>query len=138
MLNISFTEFLVFCILAILILGPEKLPSALRRAHQGYKRIRYFYNSSFYHFENELKNGFDQISSKKDRYQGMHPIYACPYQAAFIQTLLNSSHSCNIQIIETVANASIRQALIHCKKPKFSLTLTTDQDTTSLLVKDVA
>ena len=46
MLNVSITEFIVFVILAILILGPEKLPFVLVKARSFYKKTKYVFDST--------------------------------------------------------------------------------------------
>lgn len=55
MFNISFGEILVFVIIALIILGPEKLPQTLRSTMIKYRQFKNTLNKIQQDFENELE-----------------------------------------------------------------------------------
>ena len=55
MLNIGFTELLCFAIIALLVLGPEKLPEGARFAAKWYGKIKRFISSVQNEIDQELK-----------------------------------------------------------------------------------
>lgn len=55
MLNVGFTELLLFGIVALIILGPEKLPKAIRTAGRWYAQIRRLINNVQRDIEQELQ-----------------------------------------------------------------------------------
>lgn len=55
MLNVGFTELLLFGIVALIILGPEKLPTAIRTAGRWYAKIRHLINNVQRDIEQELQ-----------------------------------------------------------------------------------
>lgn len=55
MLNIGLTELLVFCSIALLVLGPNKLPEAARFAAQAYRTIKRFISNVQNDIDRELR-----------------------------------------------------------------------------------
>lgn len=55
MLNIGFTEILLFGIIALVVLGPDKLPIAVRTAGRWYARLRYMVSNLQQDIEKELQ-----------------------------------------------------------------------------------
>ncbi|RYY79651.1 MAG: twin-arginine translocase subunit TatB [Moraxellaceae bacterium] len=55
MLNIGFSELLLFGIIALVILGPEKLPTAVRTAGRWYARLRHLVSNLQHDIEKELQ-----------------------------------------------------------------------------------
>ena len=55
MLNVGMTELLCFAIVALLVLGPEKLPEAARFAAKWYGKAKRFINSVQTEVDRELK-----------------------------------------------------------------------------------
>ena len=55
MFNISFGEILIFAIIALIILGPEKFPLAVRSAMQKYQKLKTSMNNIQQQFEHELE-----------------------------------------------------------------------------------
>jgi sec-independent protein translocase protein TatB len=55
MLNIGMTELLIFGIIALLVLGPEKLPEALRSAGKCYRKIKHLINTVQTDLDRELR-----------------------------------------------------------------------------------
>ncbi|ONG42153.1 twin arginine-targeting protein translocase TatB [Alkanindiges hydrocarboniclasticus] len=55
MLNIGFSELLLFGIIALVILGPEKLPTAVRTAGRWYARLRHLVSNLQQDIEKELQ-----------------------------------------------------------------------------------
>ena len=55
MLNIGFTELLCFAIIALLVLGPEKLPEGARFAAKWYGKIKRFISNVQNEIDQELK-----------------------------------------------------------------------------------
>ncbi len=56
MFNLSGTEIIVILLLALVILGPEKLPDAMRKAGRAYSELRKMANS----FQSEVKSALDE------------------------------------------------------------------------------
>ena len=56
MFNLSGTEIVVILLLALVVLGPEKLPEALRRAGRTYAELRKMGNS----FQSEMRSVLDE------------------------------------------------------------------------------
>ena len=56
MFNLSGSEIVVILLLALVVLGPEKLPDALRRAGRMYAELKKMGNS----FQAEVKNALDE------------------------------------------------------------------------------
>ena len=56
MFNLSGTEIIVILLLALVILGPEKLPEAMRKAGRAYSELRKMANS----FQSEVKSALDE------------------------------------------------------------------------------
>lgn len=56
MFNLSGSEIVVILLLALIVLGPEKLPEAIRKFGRVYSEIRKISNG----FQNEFKNAFDE------------------------------------------------------------------------------
>jgi sec-independent protein translocase protein TatB len=54
--NLSGTEIIVILLLALVILGPEKLPEAMRKAGKAYSELRKMANS----FQSEVKSVLDE------------------------------------------------------------------------------
>jgi sec-independent protein translocase protein TatB len=54
--NLSGTEIIVILLLALVILGPEKLPDAMRKAGRAYSELRKMANS----FQSEVKSVLDE------------------------------------------------------------------------------
>jgi sec-independent protein translocase protein TatB len=54
--NLSGSEIVVILLLALIVLGPEKLPEAIRRFGRVYSEIRKISNG----FQSEFKNAFDE------------------------------------------------------------------------------
>ncbi len=55
MLNIGFSELLLFGIIALVILGPDKLPTAVRTAGRWYARLRFMVSNLQQDIEKELQ-----------------------------------------------------------------------------------
>ena len=56
MFNLSGSEIVVILLLALIVLGPEKLPEAIRKFGRVYSEIRKISNG----FQSEFKNAFDE------------------------------------------------------------------------------
>ncbi len=56
MFNLSGTEIIVILLLALVVLGPEKLPEALRRAGRTYAELKKMGNS----FQSEMRSVLDE------------------------------------------------------------------------------
>lgn len=56
MFNLSGSEIVVIVLLALIVLGPEKLPDAIRKFGRVYSEIRKISNG----FQSEFKNAFDE------------------------------------------------------------------------------
>jgi sec-independent protein translocase protein TatB len=54
--NLSGSEIVVILLLALIVLGPEKLPEAIRKFGRVYSEIRKISNG----FQSEFKNAFDE------------------------------------------------------------------------------
>ena len=55
MLNIGFSELLLFGIIALIVLGPDKLPTAVRTAGRWYARLRFMIGNLQQDIEKELQ-----------------------------------------------------------------------------------
>ena len=55
MLNIGFSELLLFGIIALIVLGPDKLPTAVRTAGHWYARLRFMLGNLQQDIEKELQ-----------------------------------------------------------------------------------
>lgn len=55
MLNIGFTELLIFAIIALLVLGPDKLPEAIRFVFKWYSKIKRTLNNIQNDLDRELR-----------------------------------------------------------------------------------
>lgn len=64
MLNIGFSELLLFGIIALVVLGPDKLPTAVRTAGRWYARLRFMLSNLQQDIEKEL-----QLSELRDHMQ---------------------------------------------------------------------
>lgn len=56
MFNLSGSEIVVILLLALIVLGPEKLPEAIRKFGRVYSEVRKISNG----FQSEFKNAFDE------------------------------------------------------------------------------
>ena len=56
MFNLSGSEIVVILLLALIVLGPEKLPDAIRKFGRVYSEVRKISNG----FQSEFKNAFDE------------------------------------------------------------------------------
>ena len=56
MFNLSGSEIVVIVLLALIVLGPEKLPDAIRKFGRVYSEVRKISNG----FQSEFKNAFDE------------------------------------------------------------------------------
>ena len=56
MFNLSGSEIVVILLLALIVLGPEKLPEAIRKFARVYSEVRKISNG----FQSEFKNAFDE------------------------------------------------------------------------------
>jgi sec-independent protein translocase protein TatB len=54
--NLSGSEIVVILLLALIVLGPEKLPEAIRKFSRVYNEVRKISNG----FQSEFKNAFDE------------------------------------------------------------------------------
>jgi sec-independent protein translocase protein TatB len=61
MLDVGMTELLCFAIIAILVLGPEKLPEAARFAGRWYVRLKRYITN----LQNEIDQNYVCLSSAK-------------------------------------------------------------------------
>lgn len=61
MFNISFGELLAFAIIALIILGPEKLPHTLRRVLLKYRAVK----NQISKIQNDIENELDLIELKR-------------------------------------------------------------------------
>ena len=66
MLNIGIMELLLFGIIALLILGPEKLPEAVRFGSRWYHKIKRMVNSVQHDLERELRISELRIQMQKE------------------------------------------------------------------------
>jgi sec-independent protein translocase protein TatB len=62
MLNIGFTELFIFAVIALLVLGPEKLPEAIRFVFKWYSKIKRTLNNLQNDLDRELR-----LSELKDQ-----------------------------------------------------------------------
>lgn len=78
MFNVGFGEFIVFAIIALLVLGPEQLPKAIYRVIQFYRQFKKLLNQVQHDFEKELQlselqhlmqRELEQIKLKEDEMQ---------------------------------------------------------------------
>lgn len=127
MLNVGLGEFIVFCILAILILGPEKLPQALQSARRTYKKVKYVFDANIYDLEAQLEKHIPPHNPINVPYQYTETLPHSPYSISFIQRTVRSAqqHPCSIAIIHQLHNQAFRQELMQAKH-------NTEPDLTSL------
>lgn len=64
MLNVGISEFLVFAVIALLVLGPDKLPEALRFVGKWYSKGKRFVSNIQNDIDHELR-----VSELKDQMQ---------------------------------------------------------------------
>lgn len=64
MLNVGISEFLVFAVIALLVLGPDKLPEALRFVSRWYSKGKRFISNVQNDIDHELR-----VSELKDQMQ---------------------------------------------------------------------
>ena len=55
MLNLGMSELLVFAIIAVIVLGPDKLPTAVRSVIKWYRQIKMLINNVQRDIERELE-----------------------------------------------------------------------------------
>lgn len=117
MLNVGLGEFIVFCILAILILGPEKLPQALQSACRMYKKVKYVFDANIYDLEAQLEKHTAPHNTIIVPYHYTETLTHSPYSIGFIQRTVKSAqqHPCSIAIIHQLHNFAFRQELIQTK-----------------------
>jgi len=60
MLNISFGEILVFAVIALIVLGPDKLPQTLKSAFSKYRKLK----AQLSKIQTDLENELDLIELK--------------------------------------------------------------------------
>lgn len=65
MLNVGMFEFAIFAILALIVLGPEKLPKAIRTAMHYYRKIKHLIQNVQQDIERELE--IAEIREKMDK-----------------------------------------------------------------------
>lgn len=65
MFGLSSEKFLILLVLAVFILGPERLPQYTRSLAQFIKRLRKMANSAQEQMKNELGDGFEDLDWKK-------------------------------------------------------------------------
>lgn len=117
MLNVGMGEFLVFVILAIIILGPEKLPFVIQKTRQTYKKTKLLFDSQIYDLESQL-DAWQQSSDQQGFvYVYIDPIARYPYHPHYIQSLfLNRHHQlCHIGLIHQLNNHALKHELIASK-----------------------
>lgn len=114
MLNVGLGEFLVFAIIAILILGPEKLPQAIRAVAKFKKKLDHLQQGVQHTIQKELELGqlksalteeqqyIAQLEKRLDTYlnKDVHP----QDQSAQLvsKPLFNSDQSSNMSILSNV------------------------------------
>ncbi|MGY5394197.1 Sec-independent protein translocase subunit TatA/TatB [Acinetobacter sp. NigerLNRRAM0016] len=113
MLNVSITEFIVFVILAILILGPEKLPFVLAKARSFYKKTKYVFDSNIYDLEAQIEKYYSPIELSRKQYIYLDPIAFSPYHSLFIQQLfrIRSNQLCTIGLIHQLHSHALQQEI---------------------------
>lgn len=70
MFDIGFSELLMFGAIALIILGPEKLPHAARSAGKWYAKIRHTINS----IQNEIESEFDLAEARRQMQEELEKI----------------------------------------------------------------
>lgn len=100
MLNIGFSEILLFGIIALVILGPEKLPFAVRTAGRWYARLRHFVNNIQHDIEKEL-----QLSELREQMQ--QELSRIKSMEAQMQVQLNQMHQDIAELSQTTAHSSM-------------------------------
>lgn len=66
MFNIGAGELLVICLVALIVLGPDKLPEAARKAGELMSQVRKYSSG----FQSELRNALDEPVESKARERG--------------------------------------------------------------------
>ena len=122
MLNISITEFIVFVVLAILILDPEKLPHVLLKARAFYKKSKYLFDHNIYDLEAQIEKYCTPSASSAKQYHYLDPIALSPYQRQFILQLFQPQtvHLCNIGLIHQMHSQALKQEIWEVKRQHHS------------------
>jgi len=69
MFNIGGAEVLVICMLALLVLGPDKLPDAARSAGKMYRQVRNMTDG----FQHEMRNAMAEVDIQKQMEATINP-----------------------------------------------------------------
>jgi len=69
MFDIGFSELLLFGVIALIVLGPEKLPQAARTAGQWYAKLRRTVST----LQSEIEAELDLADRKSTRLNSSHP-----------------------------------------------------------------
>ena len=121
MLNVGMGEFLVFIILTVIILGPEKLPFVIQKTRQTYKKTKLLFDSQIYDLESQLDAWQQSSHHQAFVYLYVDPIAHYPYHEHYIQSLfLNRHHQlCNIGLIHQLNNHALKHEIIDSKSENF-------------------
>lgn len=117
MLNVGMGEFLVFLILAIIVLGPEKLPFVIQKSRHAYKKAKYLLESQVYDLESQLDTWQSSQEKSSFLYLYIDPIARYPYNPQFIEILFLKRHRqlCNIGLIHHLQNHALTIELLAIK-----------------------
>ena len=81
MFNIGWGEFLILIVAGLLILGPERLPSAAAWLGRTVRQIREFANGAREQLRNELGPEFDELRQPLEDLRGFNPRGLTPRSA---------------------------------------------------------
>jgi sec-independent protein translocase protein TatB len=81
MFNIGWGEFLVLIVAGLLILGPERLPSAAAWLGRTVRQVREFANGAREQLRNELGPEFDELRAPLEDLRGFNPRGVTPRSA---------------------------------------------------------
>lgn len=117
MLNVGMGELLVFIILAIIILGPEKLPYVIQKTRQTYKKTKRLLDTQVYDLEAQLDTWQKSADRPRFVYFYLDPIARYPYHPHYIQLLFLNRHQqlCNIGLIHQLHNHALNLEIIKSK-----------------------
>ncbi len=123
MFDIGFFEILIFGAIALIVLGPEKLPQAIREAGRWYAKIRFTLANVQHEIETELnivetrrlmQAEIDKIKQSEKQMQRE----LAEMRSQFYHDGLDETDNDSVHIVHTVQNQNIDNASLSPKLPK--------------------
>lgn len=114
MLNIGMTELLVFGIIALLILGPDKLPEAVRFVSKWYHKIKRMVSSVQNDLERELRISELRIQMQEEM-QKIHELELKMQNQLNVSQVKDSNQDNENIKIDPLNDTSIQYQFIHQK-----------------------